>query len=204
MNRKAHWERVYAAKAPEQLSWYQPRPEVSLSLIERAGLDSEARIIDVGGGASTLVDALLDRGYKNLTVLDVAEESARRAQARLEERAERVTWVLTDVVEFKPSHPFDLWHDRAVFHFLTDAADRVGYRRALYQSLAPGGQAIIATFGPTGPEKCSGLDVVRYSPEALGEELGPSLQLEESCEELHTTPGGVSQAFVYCRFHRSH
>lgn len=203
MGGKSHWERVYATTSPDQLSWYQERPELSLRLIQAAGVRPESRIIDVGGGASTLVDVLLDEGFANVAVLDLAEGPIEQAKARLGSRAEAVEWLVADVTEFDPPHSFDLWHDRAVFHFLTEARDRSRYRRALLESLRPSGQAIVATFAMTGPERCSGLDVVRYSPESLNGELGADFELLEACAQRHTTPGGATQDFIYCRFRRA-
>ena len=196
--RKAHWEEMYETKATDEVSWYQANPELSLRLIQTVtGGDVTRRLLDVGGGASLLTDRLLDLGYRSLGILDVASSALLRVRGRLGDRAEGVEWFEADVTSFASPHPWDVWHDRAVFHFLTDSEDRRRYVRSLTGALEPGGNAIIATFGPDGPPKCSGLDVVRYSPEALAEELGGRFRLIESAEELHTTPSGSLQAFVY-------
>lgn len=199
-NSKSHWESVYAKRAPDEVSWYQAHPEYSLVLLEAAGATPKSRIVDVGGGASHLVDCLLDRGYTDLTVLDIAERALARAKERLGERAESVRWIEADVITFVPSGRWDIWHDRAVFHFLVNAEDREAYRRTLADSLVPGGHAIIATFGPSGPTRCSGLDVVRYSATELLAELGQGWALVAEREELHRTPAGVEQQFVYGLF----
>lgn len=200
--RKGHWERVHRGKAPGERSWFQPRPEASLGLMESAGIGPEARVVDVGGGTSRLVDELLERGYRHLTVLDISGAALAEARERLGERAENVRFVESDVTEADLEGPFDLWHDRAVFHFLTDADDRRRYVELLRRTLAPGGHAIVATFAEDGPEKCSGLPVVRYTPEALSAELGIDLELARARREMHVTPSGKEQSFVYCHFRR--
>ncbi|MEE8191555.1 MAG: class I SAM-dependent methyltransferase, partial [Gemmatimonadales bacterium] len=153
-------------------------------------------------GTSTLVDELLEQGFANLAVLDVAGPALELARARLDDRADQVQWIEVDVTEFEPARQWGLWHDRAVFHFLTDASHRKAYRRALEAAVAPGGSAVISAFSLEGPERCSGLDVVRYSPESLADELGAAFELVESRDEVHVTPAGAEQAFVYCLFHR--
>ena len=203
MDRKAHWETIYAGKAPTEVSWYQASPALSLELIEATGAGKDARIIDVGGGASLLVDTLLDRGCTDLTVLDISANALRRAKERLGREAGRVTWLEADVTAGGLAGPYDLWHDRAVFHFLTDPKDRQRYVSAADRAIAPGGHLIIATFSLQGPPKCSGLDVTRYSPQTLREALGDRFQLVETREELHTTPANVRQAFLYARFRKS-
>jgi SAM-dependent methyltransferase len=196
--RKAHWEGIYEKKAPDEISWYQADPEISLRLIDAVtDGDVSRRVLDVGGGASLLTDRLLDLGYGSLGVLDVASSALRRVRERLGNRREGVEWFESDVTNFTSPHPWDVWHDRAVFHFLTDPDDRRMYVESLTAALEPGGHAIIATFSPDGPPKCSGLDVVRYSPEALAEELGGGFRLIESVAEMHTTPSGGRHAFVY-------
>jgi trans-aconitate methyltransferase len=203
MNRKSHWEQVYAARAPTEVSWYQARPTLSLELIERAGVAPGTGIIDVGGGTSTLVDALLDRGFDDLTVMDVASSAIRHARERLGERASLVQWLEADVTTFQPPRRWGLWHDRAVFHFLTEEDDREAYLRTLHAALAPEGHVIIATFDLTAPERCSGLHVVRYSPESLSEALRQGFERVETREEVHCTPAGKEQPFVYCLFQRT-
>lgn len=202
IDRKAHWDKVYQSKVPEELTWYQARPETSLRLIESAGLDTDARILDVGGGTSTLVDCLLDLGYRKLGVLDVSPVVLQRAQRRLGARGSSIEWLEADVTRYEPSRSWDLWHDRAVLHFLTDPEDVAGYRRSMLAALALDGQAVVATFGPEGPPKCSGLDVRRYDPDSLLEALGPRMQLVESVLEEHVTPKHATQQFLFCRFRR--
>jgi len=201
-NRKDHWEQVYSEKASTEVSWYQQHPQRSLELIKATGVDVSARIIDIGGGASTLADFILDAGYTNLSVLDISQAAIEQAKSRLGKRADKVTWLENDITEFITDEPFDVWHDRAVFHFLTDDDDRSSYVRTLSRALKSGGHAIIATFDLNGPEKCSGLDVVRYSPETMSAVLGEAFQLVETSTEEHVTPGGTLQNFVYCRFVR--
>lgn len=201
-NRKDHWEQVYSEKAATKVSWYQQHPQRSLELIKATGVNVSARIIDIGGGASTLADFILDAGYKNLSVLDISQAAIEQAKSRLGKRADKVTWLEHDITEFITDEPFDVWHDRAVFHFLTDANDRSSYVDTLSRALKPGAHAIIATFDLNGPEKCSGLDVMRYSPETMSAVLGEAFQLVETSTEEHVTPGGSSQNFVYCRFVR--
>lgn len=198
MDRRAHWEQVYEEKAPDAVSWFQPRPETSLALVSQLGLARDAALIDVGGGASNLVDHLLDAGFTDLTVLDLSGRALAHARARLGERAHRVRWVEADVTTASFERTFQLWHDRAVFHFLVDAQDRARYRERLTAAVAPGGHAIVATFAEDGPERCSGLPVVRYAPEALAHELGEAFTLQASHRELHRTPAGRDQSFVYC------
>ena len=200
---KDHWENIYAEKNPAEISWYQSHPQHSLSLIGDTGIGTAARIIDVGGGASTLVDHLLMDGYRNITVLDIARTAIERARDRLGDLSQQVTWIENDVTDFSPGQKFDIWHDRAVFHFLTLERDRECYLEALHKTLKPGGQVIIATFSDSGPSQCSGLDVVRYSPATLSRVLGSQLRLVETLTEDHHTPNGGLQQFVYCRFCRS-
>ena len=202
MSRKSHWEKVYGEKPVDQVSWFQAEPRVSLALIEAAGLGKQDRIIDIGGGASVLVDFLLQRGYRHPAVLDISAAALAHARARLGARADQVEWQESDVTEFTPAREFSLWHDRAVFHFLTHAADRVKYRQVLESALLPRGQVIIATFAKGGPEKCSGLDIVQYDAASLGAELGPGFELLETREEIHHTPRATDQLFTYFRLRR--
>ncbi|HEX8385604.1 MAG TPA: class I SAM-dependent methyltransferase, partial [Rubricoccaceae bacterium] len=178
-------------------------PASSVRMVEAAGLGPSARVLDVGGGASSLVDALLDGGYTHVGVLDVAPEALDVARARLGGRAGLVEWFASDVLSFETPHPWDVWHDRAVFHFLTDPADQARYRRVMLDSLAPGGHVVMAPFGPDGPESCSGLPVQRYDPESLAAVLGPELRLGEHRLDVHTTPSGAEQEFLFARFIRS-
>lgn len=194
-----HWEHVYRTNDPTRVSWYQPEPRLSLDLIRRVAPDLAAPIIDVGGGASTLVDGLLDAGYRSLTVLDLAPSALAIAQARLGHRAERVTWIEGSILDTPlPSSTFAVWHDRAVFHFLTAAEDRARYVAQARRAVRPGGHVIVASFGPEGPTRCSGLDVVRYSPQAMHAEFGAGFELLDSVREVHQTPAGRAQEFTYC------
>ena len=201
MDSKTHWQDVYETKKETEVSWYRPQLERSLELIERTGIGSDANIIDVGGGASTLVDSLLEGGFKNITVLDISSKAIASSKKRLGTRASRVNWVEADITKATlPKCHYDLWHDRALFHFLTQSEDRKKYVELLRQSLKPGGHVIIASFSLDGPLSCSGLDVARYSSETLGKELGTEFSLVESFTEDHETPSGKIQKFVYCRF----
>lgn len=199
MDPTLHWEKVYQTKQPTEVSWYRPHLEVSLQLIEGATSDRDAHIIDVGAGESTLVDDLLARGYRNLCAMDLSSTALDVAKARLGANATKVNWLVGDVRAFAfARHPYDVWHDRAVFHFLTDPNDRAAYVRQVGHAVNPGGHVIVATFGPEGPTKCSGLDVVRYGPEALHNEFGSNFRLVKHRTELHRTPSGSTQQFTYC------
>jgi len=200
VDRKAHWEDVHRSKAPEQRSWFAPTPASSLSLIDSAGIGPSARVIDVGGGTSRLVDELCARGFERVTLLDIAATAIAEARSRLGDMP--VTFVEGDITTVQLSGPFDLWHDRAVFHFLTEPADRAAYVRTLRGALASGGRVIIATFALDGPTTCSGLPVVRYDPLSLLGELGAGFALADTRREGHLTPSGKTQQFVYCLFVR--
>jgi SAM-dependent methyltransferase len=204
-DRTAHWDNRYAGSEPENLSWFEDAPSLSLRLIGQAA-GAEASVIDMGGGASRLPDALIEAGYKDITVLDLSAAALARSSARLGDRAAAVDWQVADVTRWQPARHYDLWHDRAVFHFLTDAGDRAAYARALNSALAPGGTAIIMTFADDGPEKCSGLPVQRYAPEELVAEidrLPPGLfEVKETGRFAHMTPGGAEQRFQYVVFHK--
>ena len=201
-SRRRHWESVWSRKSTPEMGWYQDDPEPSLGLILAALPERRGAIVDVGGGDSLLIEHLQAAGLRDLTVLDVSAAALARAQRRLGARAAEVEWIEADVSAFRPRRAYDLWHDRAVFHFLTEADDRAAYRRALGAALAEGGQAVISTFSLAGPARCSGLDVVRYSADTLTAELGPELALIDVVESIHRTPGGSEQAFVTCRFER--
>ncbi len=201
--RQQHWDRVYGTKEPEDLTWFQETPQVSLSLIEEMELPAEARIIDVGGGTSTLSSFLLEKGFKRISVLDVSGAALSLARARLGPRSQEVEWIEADLLQFEPTTSWTLWHDRAVFHFLTSETDREAYRRVLEKGLKPGGYLIMATFALEGPSRCSGLDCVRYSPESLGSALGSGFLLRGSVEEAHRTPAGGVQAFNFSWFQRT-
>ncbi len=196
-DKQSHWEGVYGSKQSTEVSWYQPRPERSLQLIRDAGIAKDTPIIDIGGGASTLVDHLLDEGYADVTVLDIAGGAFEHSRKRLGARAETVEWIVADVTQFDAQRSYGLWHDRAVLHFLTDAADRARYVRALDRALAPGAHLVLSTFGPEGPLKCSGLDVRRYDINRMKELLGDLVELRSDELESHTTPGGTTQQFLY-------
>jgi 2-polyprenyl-3-methyl-5-hydroxy-6-metoxy-1,4-benzoquinol methylase len=199
MDVRTHWEKIYTTNAPDQVSWYRPHLETSLALIERASVDRSASIIDVGGGESTLVDDLLAHGFRNITVLDVSERAIEATKMRLGQLAEQVHWVAADITLVKLGQSvFDIWHDRAVFHFLTSPQERAAYVRQVARSVKPGGHVIVSTFGPEGPTKCSGLDVVRYDADSLHNEFGTHFRLVESLKELHRTPFGTTQQFLYC------
>lgn len=198
MDTQEHWERVYRTKKPTEVSWYAVHLGTSLRMIEAAARKGPS-IIDVGGGESTLVDDLLDRGYQHLTVLDLSATALDVAQARLANRARRVEWLCGDVTSFPfAPHRYDVWHDRAVFHFLTAPNDRAAYVRQVARAVKPGGHVIVATFGPEGPTKCSGLNVMRYGADALHDEFGAEFRLLEHLTEVHHTPTGPTQQFTYC------
>lgn len=199
-NSKNHWENVYQAKKPAEVSWYQTHPTVSLELIALTGIDHASKIIDVGGGASILVDQLLDKGFKNLSVLDISSKSIDYARSRLGKRAENVNWIEANILQVKLPSTYDLWHDRAVFHFLTSPEDRREYIKVMGKGVRPGGHVIIATFSLAGPPKCSGLQVERYSPDKLQEEIGDKFILVKNVDETHITPAQIRQEFVYCYF----
>jgi SAM-dependent methyltransferase len=200
--RRKHWEGVYEERAPESVSWYQDTPRSSLELIEHTGVGRDAAILDVGGGASRLVDHLHSRGYRDLSVLDLSESALARARDRLGDAALDVGWIRADVTRAALEHHYDVWHDRAVFHFLVEVDDRARYGEVMRRAVPVGGHVIVATFASDGPERCSGLPVVRYSPEALRAALGPGVELVETWEEDHLTPAGRVQRFVFCRFAR--
>lgn len=202
MNRTEHWNHVYQTKASDDVSWFQAQPATSLRLIEACGVGKGDGIIDVGGGASVLVDFLLDAGYSQLAVLDISAAALDHAKGRLGARADAVYWFAADVTTFVPTRQFGLWHDRAVFHFLTDKADRQKYVETMKRTLAPEGRAVIATFAIDGPEKCSGLSVCRYDAQAISTELGAEFQLLEQVNETHVTPWNTEQRFSYFRFAR--
>ncbi len=200
---KAHWEKIYQTKRPTEVSWYRPHLDVSLQLIEEAAPNRDAAIIDVGGGEATLVDDLLARGYRNVTLLDISSAALAVARERLGAAADNVALLCGDVTTMDfAQHPYAVGHDRAVFHFLTNAEDRANYVRQVARAVKPGGHVIVATFGPEGPMQCSGLDIVRYDPAALHGEFGnrcdTSFHLVKHLTELHQTPAGAIQQFVYC------
>lgn len=199
MDRKQHWEQVYTTKASDAVSWFQEHADQSLRMLHNTGLGKNAAIIDVGGGTSTLVDDLVAEGYTDVTVIDLSSAALAVAKQRLGPHSNAVHWIEGDItqVEF-PIHHFDIWHDRAVFHFLTDPADRNAYVAQVMNSVRPGGHVIVATFAEDGPEKCSGLYVMRYQPESLHAEFGDAFRLVNHAKEAHHTPFGTVQQFIYC------
>ena len=203
MNRKDHWENIYKDKSPLEVSWYQKTPTVSLELIKKLTLTNSDFIIDVGGGASTLVDCLIKDGFINITVLDLSSNALAHTQQRLGEKSSLVEWEVEDVTKFAARHKYDLWHDRAVFHFLTDKNDREKYRQVLEVSVKVGGHIIIAAFSIGGPTKCSGLDIVQYDADKLKSELGDNFTFIEEQFEKHATPAGKEQAFGYYVFSKN-
>lgn len=203
MGPKEHWERVYSTKATDTVSWYQAHADLSLRFIGQTGAGLSASIIDVGGGASTLVDDLLARGYSRLTVLDLSSAALDATRRRLGARAQQVQWIEASITECElPPHAYDVWHDRAVFHFLTSAEDRQSYVRAALRAIKPGGHLIVATFADDGPTRCSGLPVRRYSVADLQAEFGERFTPVGHAHEAHRTPSGSEQQFVYCCFRK--
>jgi SAM-dependent methyltransferase len=202
MQRKEHWERVYTTKGEQDVSWFETLPRISLEMLDAAGVTRETCVLDVGGGDSRLIDHLAARGMDCLAVLDVSGAALGRARTRLGGAAAVPIWIEADVTGDWTLKPMDVWHDRAVFHFLTTAEDRAAYLAHMQEILKVNGSAIIATFAPDGPEKCSGLPVARYSPESLAATLGPSYRLLESRRHIHQTPWGTTQAFQYSRLVR--
>lgn len=194
-----HWDAVYAEKTADQVSWYRPHLERSLCFLDNAKIERTAAILDVGGGASTFVDDLVDRGFSNVTLLDLSQTALDLGATRLGDRASAVKWICADVTQADlPDDAYDFWHDRAVFHFLTDPRDRSRYVATARKALRPGGHILIATFGPHGPEKCSGLEVMRYTPDTLHRAFGDDFTKIGDATEIHSTPWGAEQEFVYC------
>lgn len=202
MNRQQHWDAIYATKGERDVSWFEASPDMSIAMIEAAGLTRDTCVVDIGGGESRLVDSLIERGVSCIAVVDVAGAALERARRRLGPAASTVRWIEADVTAEWSWGPADIWHDRAAFHFLTAREDRERYKQRLRAMLKPGGSAILATFAPDGPEKCSGLPVVRYSPDLLASELGDEFVLLDTRRHTHTTPWGAAQAFQYSRFKR--
>ena len=199
MQSKDHWEKVYSTRASDDVSWYQAHAEESLRLIRGTGARKSAAIIDVGGGASTLVDDLMSKGYSNLTVLDLSSAALLAAQSRLGADASKISWIEASILDAAlPRHAFDIWHDRAVFHFLTSIEERHAYVDAVLKAVKPGGHVIVATFAEDGPDKCSGLPVMRYNAQGLHAEFGSPFKLLKHEEEAHHTPAGKIQKFIYC------
>jgi SAM-dependent methyltransferase len=201
-SRQAHWENVYTTKHENQVSWFQEIPAPSLELIELVGASLSSAIIDIGGGASRLVDSLISQGYENVTVLDLSTAALASARSRMGDKANQVTWIGADVTTWEPSRTYDVWHDRAAFHFLTDPKDQTAYVARLRRALRVGGHAIIGTFALDGPERCSGLVVSRYDANSLAATLGCDFGLIDARQHEHTTPWGVTQKFQFSTFRR--
>ena len=202
MDVKSHWEEIYNTKSQTEVSWYQTRPSLSLQLIKSKGIEKGQGIIDVGGGSSMLVDCLLDEGFDDLAVLDISGRSLEIAKERLGDREGDVEWFEADATEFQPPRQFHLWHDRAVFHFLTDERDRRKYLNVLKEALLPGGYLVMATFAIDGPKRCSGLDTIQYDEESMSLELGDEFTLMDEVDEYHITPGDKVQKFIYFLYKR--
>ncbi|HEX9330374.1 MAG TPA: class I SAM-dependent methyltransferase [Anaerolineales bacterium] len=204
MNMKTHWEHIYETKAPTRVSWYQEHAQFSLQYIWNTGIQKTDHIIDVGGGASTLVDDLIAGGFEQITILDISATALKLARERLGSRAANVHWIEADITQAQlPFQVFDVWHDRAVFHFLTQASDRQRYIDTVRHAVRPGGHVIVATFASDGPDHCSGLEVVRYSSNGLHNEFGDGFTLLDSTREAHHTPFGTEQKFIYCYCRKS-
>lgn len=204
MEVKDHWEQVYSTRMAEKLGWYRPRLDLSLAWIDEIGLDVADPIIDVGGGTSTLIDNLIDEGFESVTVLDISENALKSSRKRLGRQSRDIMWLDADVTSHRlPKNQFMLWHDRAMFHFLTAEEDRLAYRANLLRALRPGGHAIIGTFAPEAPPRCSGLPIKRYDPDHLRAELGNELVCIKEEKMLHITPGGIEQWYQFSLFSRS-
>lgn len=197
-----HWQGVYRTKGEAEVSWFQDDPAPSLDLIAAAGCGPHTALVDVGGGASRLVDALLRRGFRDLTVLDLSAAALDTARSRIGETGASVDWIVADVTTWQPSRPYGLWHDRAAFHFLTEPPQRQAYVKALRQALPEGTHAVIATFAPDGPQTCSGLPVMRYGGKELADELGPGFARLDTRAHAHATPWGGVQSFLFSLFRR--
>jgi SAM-dependent methyltransferase len=200
VERQAHWQNVYQTKGERDVSWFEESPAISLALIQATGVGATASIIDIGGGASRLVDALLGEGFHRVTVLDLSDKALTTSRERLGEHGKQVSWIVADVTKWQPTEVFDVWHDRAAFHFLTEPADRAAYAARVQKAVRPGGHVIIGTFALDGPERCSGLPVSRHDAASIGEVLGRSFKFVETRRHEHETPSGVIQRFQFSRF----
>lgn len=201
-NRKEHWEKVFTTKQPHEVSWTQEIPKTSLDFVHAANLNKQAKIIDIGGGDSKLVDYLLDEGFENISVLDISEEALIRAKKRLGSKAEKVVWIVRDITAFKPTSTYDFWHDRAAFHFLTTENEIVKYLSIAREAVKENGVVTIGTFSVNGPKKCSGLDIKQYTEETLTAELKNGFEKLKCITEDHTTPFDTTQNFLFCSFKR--
>ena len=201
-HRKKHWDTIYQTKDLKDVSWYQPTPETSLGFFQQFKIPTTAKIIDVGGGDSFLVDHLLDLGYQDLSVLDISAEAIERAKQRLGEKAKKVTWIVADITTFKPSVAYDFWHDRAAFHFLTDEQDISKYLEIAYKSIGEAGLLVIGTFSDQGPKKCSGIDIKQYSETTMTLRLKEKFEKIECLRVDHKTPFDTLQNFIFCSFRK--
>lgn len=199
-DRKQHWEHVYATKRLDEVSWFEPTPQVSLDYVAQFNIAKDGKIIDIGGGDSFFVDNLLDRGYTDITVLDISENAINRAKERLKERADRVKWIVADASEFSPVEMYDFWHDRAAFHFLTNENDIRSYLNIVSKHIKPDGVFVIGTFSEKGPKKCSGIDIKQYTETELSDILKHYFDKVECKEVAHTTPFNTTQSFLFCSF----
>jgi len=202
-DRKKHWENIYHTKRTNEVSWYQPNPSTSLDFLKQFDIPKSARIIDIGGGDSYLVDRLLELGYLDITVLDISESALEKAQLRLGDRANKVKWIVADAVTFKPSEKYDFWHDRAAFHFLTQEQDIENYIDNVQQSIKPNGILVIGTFSEQGPKKCSGIEIKQYSETTMTDRLKKYFEKIKCITVDHTTPSDTIQNFVFCSFRKS-
>jgi SAM-dependent methyltransferase len=200
---QAHWENVYTTKGEREVSWFEDSPTFSFDLIRSTGVSTSASIIDIGAGASRLVDALINEGFEAVTVLDLSKKALATAKARLGPLGEKVRWVVADVTTWRPFQIYDVWHDRAAFHFLTEPKDRAAYAERVSSAVRSGGHVIIGTFAPDGPERCSGLQVIRHDAASLSRMLGSEFALTESRPHVHKTPWGSTQRFQFSRFRRA-
>jgi SAM-dependent methyltransferase len=201
-NRKSRWEHIYTTKQLHEVSWFQPIPETSLNFITKLCPNKLAKIIDVGGGDSYLVDHLLELGYQDLSVLDISEAAITRAKHRLGEKADRVTWIVADIATFKPTAQYDLWHDRAAFHFLTNETDIQYYQEITRNQIAPNGHIVLGTFSDQGPKKCSGIDITQYTETTMSALFTEGFEKINCLQVDHPTPFNTLQHFIFCAFKR--
>ena len=202
-DRKKHWETIYQTKELNEVSWYQPTPETSLSYFAKLNVPISAKVIDIGGGDSFLVDHLLDLGYEDISVLDISEAAINRAKKRIGKKADRVKWIVSDVIDFTPSEKYDFWHDRAALHFLTDSNEIANYIQKAGEAMTPSGVLVIGTFSEKGPKKCSGIDIQQYSEASLAHVVLPFFQKIECLSIEHTTPFKTKQNFLFCSFRKN-